>query len=244
MNHHSIFIRYASVICVLAVASIACNKTAPESAQRNVAATKGQLKTDSVTTESRKRCKIGSPLESCGEFVFLIDSTDAVITGVLGDRGGGFWNYGEFVVAPDGVFPLFNVCNFSAYIYHLRYHLTMKIYDLRGRLIFAVNDNKWQVYRNAAGKFNYDDKGFEVYDKENRIAFNLNLVDFGQQFMYFQGIIPCSSSSLAYYNRTYTFFTVPYGTPALNAAFDHLYDSIPIQPLFRYTGRDWQHSRL
>lgn len=37
---------------------------------------------------------------------------------------------------------------------------------------------------------------------------------------------------------------MPYKTPAQRAWFDHLYDSIPIQPMFRYTGKDWQHSRL
>ena len=191
----------------------------------------------------RLSCRPGAPLQTCGEFVFLIDSTNVDITSFLGNRQAGVYVYPELKFAPDNVFPFFNTCNFTGYIYHFRHHLTTQIYDLRGRLILDVQDNKWQLFRNAAGKFNYDTNGPEVYDKEGRIAFHLNFVNGDLQSLFYEGIIPCGSSTLSYYTFNFN-FSMPFGTPALNAAFDHLYDSVPLHPLFRYTGKDWQHSRL
>jgi len=122
-------------------------------------------------------------------------------------------NYAEFVYAPNSIFPMATACNCNEYIYQFKYHISTEVRDLHGNLILSIDDNKWQVHRIAAGKYNYDDNGFEVYDKEGRIAFNLNFtISSGTQWSFFRGIIPCTATQLGYYPDHYFFANLPYGT--------------------------------
>lgn len=233
---------WAAITLIFLVTGGSCSKMNPVAPDPTLSPT-----TESATAAAKNghaRCKPGGQLATSGEFDFTVDSTNQFIIAFLGQGGFGFMNYAELVYAPDHVFGMASACNFNEYIYHFKYHISTEIRDLQGRLIFSIDDNKWQVFRNAAGKFNYDDNGFEVYDKEGRIAFNFNFVNGYSQSSYFQAIIPCTDTTLGYFPHDYVFTNLRYGTRELNRVFDSIYDARPIKPLFRYTGKDWQHSRL
>lgn len=257
-------IHYISVFFLMAIAGICCTKQSPASLQsgnqetvsennKAAGAKSGQSAEHHGFPFSRKHrpCfKPGMPLETSGVFDFPIDSTlpgNTQIYVFLGGRHNDPYNLTELFFS--SYLPLYSICNMTIYISDFKYFITAKVYDLQGNLLFEIQDNTWRVYRNAIHKFNYDDNGLEVIDKEGRIAIS---IDFGGT-LYVQGIIPCTSTSLGYYllpefspNFKEGVFemNIPYGTPELNKAFDHLYDSLPIKPMFRYVGKDWQHARI
>ncbi|HTI08245.1 MAG TPA: hypothetical protein VL832_06800 [Puia sp.] len=169
------------------------------------------------------------------------NSAEAVV--FLGSLANGEFNLDELRDSIKRTFA--GTCNLTTYVVNLKYFITATIYDLHGNLIFLVQDNKWQIFKNSIRKYNYDDNGFEVFDKDGRIAMSIDFRTFRiAPALYVKGIIPCTSSSLTYYSPEDFFLNVAYGTRELNRAFDNLYNSYPIQPLFRYTGNDWQHARL
>jgi len=230
---------------------VACNKMSPSLCQST---TEGVVTADAAKTAARSGhggCFPGQPLATSGEFSFPIDpslsnAAEAVV--VLGGGNNGEYNLDEL---RDHIKRgLAGACEpgshvLDTYILDLKYFITTTIYDLQGNLIFQAQDNKWQVFKNAAGKYNYDDHGFEVYDKFGQIALSIDFRVYRiAPALFINGITPCSDSILWYYSPHEIFRRIPYGTKRLNRAFDLLYDSVPIAPLFRYTGKDWQHARL
>jgi hypothetical protein len=204
---------------------------------------------DAAKTNGRSgsgNCFPGQPLAASGEFSWPIDpslsnAAEAVV--VLGGGNNGEYNLDE--LRDHRKRGLAGGCHLDTYILDLKYFITASIYDLHGNLMFQSQDNKWQVFKNAIGKYNYDDHGFELYDKAGRIALSIDFRVFRiAPALYINGIMPCTDSTLFYYSPHEIFWNLPYGTKQLDRAFDRLYDSVPIMPMFRYTGRDWQHSRL
>jgi hypothetical protein len=52
--------------------------------------------------------------------------------------------------------------------------ISLTWYNLKGEWIVEIVDNFWRRNPTNTGKFNYDDKGFEVVDNQGNIALNLN----------------------------------------------------------------------
>ena len=233
------------MLVFLLAAAAGCSKMTPE-IKPVVPAITADKTTATAGKSTHFHCKPGTALATSGEFDFIVDTGNLFLADILSDHGFGTYNYSELTFNPDNYYYMVTECNLTTYIYHFKRYIDAEIRDLHGNLLLEFRKSKWQVFRNAIGKFNYDDNGLEVYDKEGRIAFNMNFVDGGSQFTFFNGIIPCTSTRLGYFSYSSSVFStnMPYGTPKLNHEFDSLYRARPIKPIFRYTGRDWQHSRL
>jgi hypothetical protein len=257
-------IHYIMVFFLVAISAICCTKQSPDSLQSGNQETISENNKAAGAKSARSAehhgfpfsrkhgpCfRPGMPMETSGVFDFPIDSTLPGYTQIyafLGGRSSDPYNLTELFYS--NYLSLFNICNMTIYVSDFKYFITATVNDLQGNLLIQIQDNAWHVNRNAIHKFNYDDNGLEVIDREGHVAIS---IDFGGT-IYVQGIIPCTSTSLGYYvlpefSPTYTEgvfqLNIPYGTPELNKDFEHLYDSLPIKPMFRYVGRDWQHSRL
>ena len=132
---------------------------------------------------------------------------------------------------------------------HWYFSVNATVKDLNGNTLMQMMDNKWYVYTNNVGKYNYDAKGLEIFDKQGHIAFSIdskNPVGEGDPSLTIQGLFPSPDGTVVIAELTESGHNLilPYGTPELNAAFDSVYFQSPIQPLFRYTGPNWQHARL
>jgi len=126
--------------------------------------------------------------------------------------------------------------------------INANITDLKGNPLIQVMDNKWYIYKNNVGKYNYDAKGMEIYDKLGHIAFSIDARPNAKaafSTLVYQGISLFSDNTVDYFvydDRLIPEF--PYVTPEDKAAFEQFYNAFPIQPMFRYTGPNWQHARL
>ena len=72
--------------------------------------------------------------------------------------------------------------------------ISLKVFDLKGNLIAEVENNFWRPNRNFTGKFNYDDRGFEVIDNQGNIAVNIEFV--GNNQIVINGIFPIIKQNL------------------------------------------------
>jgi len=243
--------RLSAAMIVLFLTSLACNKMSPALRQSTA---EGAVSADGAKNTAQSRsahCAPGQPLATSGEFYWPIDPTlpnyaEAVV--VLGGANNGEY---DLIELRDHIkrglagacYPRSQVM--TTYILDLKYFITASIYDLHGNLLFQAQDNKWQVFKNAAGRYNYDDNGFELYDKSGQIALSIDFKVYRvAPALFINGITPCDDSILYYYSPHEIFSNIPYGTRQLDREFGHLYNSAPIAPLFRYTGKDWQHARL
>ena len=57
---------------------------------------------------------------------------------------------------------------------HWDFSVNATIKDLYGNTLLQMMDNKWYVYSNNVGKYNYDAKGLELFDKQGHIAFSID----------------------------------------------------------------------
>jgi hypothetical protein len=236
---------------------ISCSKIAPA---RPAGPDSSQQTATSRVSDTKKgggaHFCAGAPLRLSGEFNFPLDSSRpnlGIVNIYLGPFPIGQYNYFELRFPGKRTFSG-DVCNLTAYEESWQFHVTTTVSDLKGNILFQMQDNRWQINRRAVRKYNYDDHGIEVFDHDGRIAFSMdfrpNPLEYNIPALYFQGIYPCTDSTLRYIEDNpndrgfFNIWHVQYGTPALNRQFDHLYDSLPVLPMFRYTGKDWQHSRL
>jgi hypothetical protein len=131
--------------------------------------------------------------------------------------------------------------------------LTIKIYDIEKRIVGEVINNDWRPNLNCSSKYNYDDHGFEVFDNEGRIAFNISL---DGNVLKFKGIFydPETKAVVDACDNGVT--TTVYGVSWADSAtafeekmsakefVDKMGDQCQITQLFRYTGTDWVGKRL
>ncbi|HEY8972215.1 MAG TPA: hypothetical protein VIM64_24090 [Puia sp.] len=141
----------------------------------------------------------------------------------------------------------FNDPSTSLQIYGLHWYFSVNttLKDRNGNTLLQMMDSKWYVYTNNISKYNYDARGLEIFDKQGHIAFSIT--DDGTSLMV-QGLFPQPDGTFLFAevvgDGPLAPFYLPSGTPELNAIFDSVYNQYPIQPLFRYTGPNWQHARL
>jgi hypothetical protein len=218
---------------LLLLASISCNKKLP-----------GELPCgcdpeQAVYTKGNSSQK----LAICGTLNLPIDSTlspaDLVIA-YLGQEPVGDYDIPE--LGSTKTLPFFNSSALQIESVGWHFSVSASIKDLKGNLLIQIMDNKWYVNTKNVGKYNYDAKGLEVYDKLGHIS--LSIDSKGPSSVNIEGVIPMADNTVALYEIDRFFLPFPYGTPALDSVFEQYYQQWPIQPLFRYTGPNWQHARL
>jgi len=200
--------------------------------------------------------KGGGPqkLAVCGTLNLPIDSTD-YLTDIIVFVG--FYSVAHETVQELKLNPgtsFFNNSPISLQIYGLHWYFSVNttLKDRNGNTLLQMMDSKWYVYTNNISKYNYDARGLEIFDKQGHIAFSIDsrnpLTDMFGSSLTVQGLFPQPDGTFLFAEAEgegpQAPFYLPSGTPELNAIFDSVYNQYPIQPLFRYTGPNWQHARL
>jgi hypothetical protein len=113
-----------------------------------------------------------------------------------------------------------------------------KVYNIDGALIAEIEESNWRPNKNFTGKFNYDDRGFEVIDNNGNIVISINMIN--DYLIQLQGIF-------SYNRHVYTYGLASAIDNANRPNFrQEVQESIRncrIQQLFEYTGKDWLHKR-
>lgn len=133
---------------------------------------------------------------------------------------------------------------------HWDFSVDATVKDLNGNTLLQMIDSKWYVYTNNVSKYNYDAKGMEIFDKQGHIAFSIDsknpLTDMFGSSLTVQGLFPLPDGTFLFAETIESnlplYFSI--ATPEQKAEFDSVYSHFPIQPIFRYTGPNWQHARL
>jgi hypothetical protein len=222
---------------LLLLASMACNKKLP------VGLPCGCEPEAAVYTKGNSSQK----LASCGILNLPIDSTlspAALVIAYLGQEPVGDYDIPE--LGSTKTLPFFSSSALQIESVGWHFSVSASINDLKGNVLVQIMDNKWYVNTDNVGKYNYDAKGLEVYDKQGHISLS---IDSKPPTTYttsvnIEGVIPMADNTVALYEIDRFFLPFPYGTPALDSVFEQYYQQWPIQPLFRYTGPNWQHARL
>jgi hypothetical protein len=234
-----------AMIWVFTLGAVSCKKHLPES----------QLCTCDVSSQGSEQFskggQVSSQLAICGVFDLPIPPNldrGTTIEASLGIVPYGTYTYAELLSSSSSIQGFFSSPVLEAYTTDLKYFISASIQDLKGNPLVVIKDNKWFVYIENVGKYNYDANGFEVYDKAGDISFSFNFIQAKELInLIVQGVIPTSSSTLEYYALNFPYpnqTEFQYGTPALDKAFQYIYNTIPIKPIFRYSGSGWQHARL
>jgi hypothetical protein len=222
---------------LLLLTSMACNKKVP-----------GELPCGCEPDPAVHKKGNGSQkLAICGTLSLPIDSTlspAALVIAFLGQEP--FGNYDIPELGPTKTMPFFSSSALQIESVGWRFSVSGSIKDLKGNLLVQIMDNKWYVYTNNVGKYNYDARGLEVFDKQGHISLSIDSKPSTmlRTSINVQGVVPMADNTVALYEIDRYFYPFNYGTPELNAVFEQYYQEWPIQPLFRYTGPNWQHARV
>ncbi len=131
--------------------------------------------------------------------------------------------------------------------------ISTKVYDINDNLIAEIENNKWHLNKNYAGKFNYDKTGFEVIDNQGNIAMSVDVL--ASNTVAIQGIFPIKSALRIFIAGSYGFTSVPYSNPAVDKKilqtegmkyddfFNQKVSDVKMKQLFEYTGKDYLGQR-
>lgn len=139
-------------------------------------------------------------------------------------------------------YGLINHNNLKIRIQNCKLVLDAKIYDVERNLIAEVSENSWRINRNFVSKFNYDDRGFEVFDNKGRIALS---VDIRRDGVFVRGILRSSETDdaiLVADDKRYPFSYV--NEQSLLNLYKLYTEKDPITPMFSYTGKKWRFKRI
>ena len=237
MIHSSLFSNLRMSAGLLLFAFMACNKKLPVESPCG-------CEPDAAVYYKEN---ISQKLAVCGTLDLPIDSTltpAALVVAYLGIQPFGNYDIPELVFNPN--LPFFSSSAIQIVAAGWRFSVNASIKDLKGNLLVQIMDNKWYVYTDHVGKYNYDAKGLEIFDKQGHISLSIDSKPSTRLLtsMTVQGVIPIGNNSVEFYNSNMYFPPFSYGTPELDAVFEQYYQAYPIQPLFRYTGPNWQHARI
>jgi hypothetical protein len=235
-----------TMIWLFALGAVSCKKHLPES----------QLCTCDVGSQGGEQLskggEVSGKLAICGVFDFSLPPNLDRATNIdasLGIIPYGTYTFAELLTNPTRIDGFFSTPVLEAYTVNLKYFFSASVNDLKGNPLVVIKDNKWFVYVENVGKYNYDANGFEVYDKAGHISLSFDFTPGpGTANLEVQGVVPTSSTTLEYYavatmgesNLT----DLQYGTPASDKFFEEVLAYFPIKPIFRYSGPGWQHARL
>jgi hypothetical protein len=183
-----------------------------------------------------------------GSFGFPMDNglgNGALISPYLGSRALGLFN---FIEVKDK--PLVNMggsTSIQLSIKNNNYFLNATIHDLDDNLVLEIDDNKWRVFKKAAGKYNFDKNGFELFDNTDRIVLSFDFRKDSQNnnitTLFIQGFTLNPDGSVGFYPSSGFFDPLKLEDPS-HTAMRQFVDKTPIQPLFRYSGNHWENARL
>ncbi len=114
--------------------------------------------------------------------------------------------------------------------------VTMTIYDAQKNLIAEVDSNKWRINKNLVSKFNFDEKGLEIFDNKGRIALSIDILF--NNTIQIQGLIE-NDVQVLYLTENGALFT----TPNENEGIVNFLKRDPYRQLFKYTGKKWHGVR-
>jgi hypothetical protein len=202
-----------------------------------------KLNTSSYELINKLDAKTDNEYEVTGSFSFSIDSLEnadqfEVILGKNPTMNA--YNALELKMS-NGNFRLLNRNGISLNLINNYLLLDAKIYDANGDIIAEVEKNHWRINKNSVSKFNYDNKGFEIFDNKGRIVFS---IDIRKNGIFIRGIIPESELGkfVLYTDDTYLKFS----NLDINTFSDYnkLYEKgDPITQMFEYNIKNWRHKR-
>ncbi|MFT3705173.1 MAG: hypothetical protein QM802_22595 [Agriterribacter sp.] len=114
-----------------------------------------------------------------------------------------------------------------------------KIVDLEENIIMEIQENKWRVNKAFLGKFNFDDKGMEIFDTKGRVIFSINLSS--DNTITFRGLITTAQNpDLVIVSSDNGFHLFESREKKVR---DSLLTTIYTKPLFKYLGNKWHGVR-
>ena len=130
--------------------------------------------------------------------------------------------------------------------------LTLNVYDDVGNVVAEIENSKWRPNPNFSGKFNYDDRGFEVINNQGVVAVSVDIVD--KKLIVFQGLFPLNNTVMlvAGMGRTIQVPLHLKGQQIMglegkmvdyHTALQQAIKNVRMRQLFEYTGSDWLHKR-
>lgn len=183
-----------------------------------------------------------------GSFSFPLDKglgNGALISPYLGNRSLGLYNYVE--IKDQQSVDMGGAVDISLQIAKNSYFINALIRDLDDNIVVQIVNNNWRIYKNAVSKYNFDDKGFEVFDNTGRIVMSFDFRKDNKSgnitTLFIQGFTQYPDGSVGFFPSTNFFDHIKLEDPS-HAAMRQFYDKSPIEPLFKYFGPDWQHVRL
>lgn len=132
-------------------------------------------------------------------------------------------------------------------------YVTTKVYDIDNNLIAEIENNKWYLNKNYAGKFNYDKTGFEVIDNKGNIALSIDVL--ASNKVAIQGIFPIKSAQRVFIAGKKGFTSIPYSSKVndanilrvaglkYDAFFNKCIQDVEMKKLFQYTGKNYLGQR-
>jgi hypothetical protein len=188
--------------------------------------------------------EIELPIE--GSFSFPMDpglSDAAMISPYLGFRPLGQFSYKEVKDTP--VENMGGSGSIQISIKNNNYFLSANIHDLEDNIVVEIVDNNWRVFKNAVSKYNFDKKGFEVFDNTDRIVLSFDFRKDSQNgnitTLFIQGFTLNPDGSVGFYPSSGFYDPLKLGD---HTAIREFVDKTPILPLFRYFGDHWENARL
>lgn len=130
---------------------------------------------------------------------------------------------------------------FSFKIINQKLVMSCSIYDLDGRWIAEVENNKWRINKNNTGKFNYDSKGFEVFDNKGRIVLSLDIRQNKNVIM--QGVYVSPNNPQVTIMTPTTSHLLRSTNPSTDPIVLMQIKNAKFEQLFNYTGAFWHSSR-
>lgn len=139
-------------------------------------------------------------------------------------------------------YGLINHNNLNIRIQDCKLVIDAKVYDVERNLIAEVSENSWRINRNFVSKFNYDDKGFEVFDNKGRVALS---VDIRRDGVFVRGILRNSETDdaiLVADDKRYPFSYI--NESSIRDIYKLYSAKDTITPMFLYTGKRWRFKRI
>ncbi len=130
---------------------------------------------------------------------------------------------------------------FSFKIINQKLVMSCTIYDLEGKWVAEVENNKWRINKNNTGKFNYDNKGFEVFDNKGRIVMSLDIRK--NKNIILQGVYVSPNDPQVTIMTPSTSLLLRSTNPSTDQKILTQIKNARFEQLFNYTGAFWHSSR-
>ena len=142
----------------------------------------------------------------------------------------------RIIAFDDGYIPItFDIINYKPVI-------SLKMWDLEGNLVVEIENNKWRRYPNSTGKFNYDSRGFEIFDNSGNLIFNIDFVSYN--IIKIQGYVADLIHHAIWIPASGAIYNSDWNNPETIKAIRTELFKYPATRLFEYSGDNWLGKRL